>query len=74
MRFVINIAHMAKEWLQSCMAVLFFVSITCELDRYIEDTDRFPGWKGELPRAMEESLEDSVGFAELGKVSSAYNS
>lgn len=49
------------------MAVLFFVSITCELDRYIEDTDRFPGWKGELPRAMEESLEDSVGFGELGK-------
>lgn len=38
------------------------------LDKYIEDTDRFPGWRGELPSSIEEVAEDgSVGFGELGK-------
>jgi hypothetical protein len=38
---------------------------------YIEDTDRFPGWKGELPVIHEAVHErgDSVGYGELGQVS-----
>lgn len=32
---------------------------------YIEDTDRFPGWKGELPRA--ELSGPSIGYGESGK-------
>ncbi len=35
--------------------------------QYIEDTDRFPGWRGELPR-MEVGVGDTVGFGELGQV------
>lgn len=42
---------------------------------YIEDTDRFPGWKGELPNkvgkpdAMDQApTGNTVGFGELGKV------
>ena len=38
------------------------------LDTFIEDADRFPGWKGELP-VSEPAIHDSVGFGELGKVS-----
>lgn len=34
---------------------------------YIEDTDRFPGWKGELPRA--ELSGPSIGYGDSGKVS-----
>jgi prolyl 4-hydroxylase len=34
---------------------------------YIEDADRFPGWRGELPVSVVEA-HDSVGFGELGKV------
>lgn len=46
------------------------------LPEYIEDTDRFPGWKGELPNkahkpnAVDQApTGDTVGFGELGKVS-----
>lgn len=35
--------------------------------QYIEDTERFPGWRGELPR-MEVGVGDTVGFGELGQV------
>ena len=38
------------------------------LDRYIEDTDRFPGWRGELPGSVQEELGETVGFGELGRV------
>jgi prolyl 4-hydroxylase len=39
------------------------------LDTYIEDTDRFPGWKGELPSvAHAEYTDGSVGYGEVGKV------
>jgi len=37
-------------------------------DQYIEDTDRFPGWRGELPTTTIE-VQDSVGYGEVGKVS-----
>ena len=29
----------------------------CRTERYIEDTDRFPGWKGELPSPLKDSQE-----------------
>jgi hypothetical protein len=38
-------------------------------NEYIEDTDRFPGWKGELPQ--QQPLADdpaTIGFGESGKV------
>lgn len=38
------------------------------LDQYIEDADRFPGWKGELPNALHVDYKDSVGLVEAGKV------
>ena len=38
-------------------------------DVYIEDTDRFPGWKGELPRAVEvEEAPNTIGYGEGGVV------
>ncbi len=37
---------------------------------YIEDTDRFPGWKGELPRSAEEDGPNTIGYGEGGVVSS----
>lgn len=46
-------------------------------ERYIEDTDRFPGWKGELPSdtvaKASEALSQTatgktIGFGENGKV------
>jgi len=39
-------------------------------DMYIEDTDRFPGWKGELPRTAEEDGPNTIGYGEGGVVSS----
>lgn len=49
-----------------------------EGERYIEDTDRFPGWKGELPSAIDEATKalsqiptgKTVGYGENGKVHS----
>ncbi len=39
------------------------------LDKYIEDTDRFPGWRGELPEhTIDLGVGDTVGFGELGQV------
>jgi prolyl 4-hydroxylase len=37
------------------------------LEQYIEDADRFPGWKGELPNALHVDYKDSVGLVEAGK-------
>lgn len=54
------------------LLALALTLITCanSLERYIEDADRFPGWKGELPSIMHEEAEDgTVGFGELGRVS-----
>jgi hypothetical protein len=62
---------------QSLTACALFMCIACgvitntaiALDTYIEDTDRFPGWKGELPSvAHAEYTDGSVGFGEAGKV------
>lgn len=38
------------------------------LDKYIEDTDRFPGWKGELPDSLGSMNLDHVGYGVGGKV------
>ena len=45
--------------------------VVAGLDKYIEDTDRFPGWRGELPGgdAAADGPGDTVGFGELGQVS-----
>lgn len=37
--------------------------------KYIEDTDRFPGWRGELPGSLNAAFEDTTGYGELGQVS-----
>ncbi len=51
-------------------ATLFSFSPTAralrKVDVYIEDTDRFPGWKGELPQA--ELAGPTLGFGESGQV------
>ena len=49
----------------------FGVSADTAKDMYIEDTDRFPGWKGELPRSAEEDGPNTIGYGEGGVVSSA---
>lgn len=38
-----------------------------DLDRYIEDKDRFPGWRGELPNAQDFRT-DTVSYGEFGQV------
>lgn len=40
---------------------------TFALDQYLEDADRFPGWRGELPGSLHVAYQDSVGYGELGK-------
>lgn len=48
------------------------VASAASANEYIEDTDRFPGWKGELPQ--QQPLADdpaTIGFGESGKVSDA---
>ena len=45
------------------------VASAAQANEYIEDTDRFPGWKGELPQ--QQPLADdpaTIGFGESGKV------
>ena len=48
------------------------VQLVTAADKYIEDSDRFPGWKGELPHMKhgQPGEPDSVelGFGEHGKV------
>lgn len=44
------------------------VAIVSGMDQYIEDAERFPGWKGELPTQLNVQFDDSVGYSESGKV------
>lgn len=48
--------------------VLLSMSDVFGLDQYIEDADRFPGWKGTLPKSLNVEIQNSVGFGEQGKV------
>lgn len=60
------------------LAIALLIQIAnSEGERYIEDTDRFPGWKGELPstvideatRALsQQPTGKEVGYGENGKV------
>ena len=50
--------------------LLLFCAINTAADStpsnvYIEDTDRFPGWKGELPRAI---VDKTIGYGQGGVV------
>ncbi len=52
-----------------CIACGVITNTATALDTYIEDTDRFPGWKGELPSvAHAEYTDGTVGYGEAGKV------
>jgi len=51
------------------VVILCLVLTATALDAYIEDADRFPGWRGELPSSLHLEVQDSVGYGELGKVS-----
>ena len=67
---------MARRSLSACALLVCIVcgvitNTAIALDTYIEDTDRFPGWKGELPSvAHAEYTEGAVGYGEVGKVRS----
>lgn len=54
---------------------LLLAAGTTRAERYIENSDRFPGWKGELPaepgirpNQTQTTPDTSVGFGELGQV------
>ena len=55
-------------------ALLVFSAIPSAVDAaaksevYIEDTDRFPGWKGELPQQQPLESAAMVGYGEAGQV------
>lgn len=59
------------------LALCLLVALAGAEERYIEDTDRFPGWKGELPSdtvdrsslaLSQKATGKTVGFGENGKV------
>lgn len=39
----------------------YMLTAVLAIDKYIQDTDRFPGWKGELPKAGQPGVELAVG-------------
>lgn len=54
--------------------LLAVLSVARCLDQYIEDTDRFPGWKGELPSSIHSGYNEErpdLSYAELGEVCAA---
>lgn len=60
---------LAKCAIFLCIVCGGITNTAIALDTYIEDTDRFPGWKGELPSvAHAEYTDGSVGYGEVGKV------
>ena len=53
------------------LGLLALLPAALSMDKYIEDTDRFPGWRGELPDsvgAVNSTYGQTVGFGELGQV------
>ena len=50
------------------LVFVFLLSGCAGLDQYIEDVDRFPGWRGELPSTLLAEIHDSIGYGQLGKV------
>lgn len=57
---------MRSKYIFVCLLLNFLAARA--LEQYIEDADRFPGWRGELPSTVQVDVHDSVGFGELGKV------
>lgn len=58
------------------LLLLIVVQLAAGLEKgaaFIEDADRFPGWRGELPShlAAQAAQGDTVGFGELGQVRAA---
>ena len=75
----LGISSSMRGALLACLllASLGLCSRAEESIKYIEDTDRFPGWKGELPSNPADQLAEAlsqhatgetVGFGEKGKV------
>lgn len=63
------IAAAALTAVMALAAGQILVVSAAHANEYIEDTDRFPGWKGELPQ--QQPLADdpaTIGFGESGKV------
>jgi hypothetical protein len=48
--------------------LLLIIGGVLGLDHYIEDADRFPGWKGTLPKSLNVEVQSSTGYEEQGKV------
>ena len=47
------------------LGLLALLPAALSMDKYIEDTDRFPGWRGELPDsvgAVNSTYGQTVGF------------
>lgn len=47
----------------SCSRLLitpFLLTAVLAIDKYIQDADRFPGWKGELPKSSQPGVESNV--------------
>ena len=53
-----------------CAAIMVAMKVVDAV--YIEDTDRFPGWKGELPQAVGEKGANTIGYGEGGVVRSPF--
>lgn len=60
-----------SAWKLSTLAVLACLAGTaCALENWIEDSERFPGWKGEIPMATSQQAHvETMTVGELGKVS-----
>uniref|UniRef100_A0A1D1ZRX9 procollagen-proline 4-dioxygenase n=1 Tax=Auxenochlorella protothecoides TaxID=3075 RepID=A0A1D1ZRX9_AUXPR len=61
-----------RSWLRACTYTALLVAALAPLparalDKYLVDTDRFPGWKGELPSSLGSVANEYVGFGALGE-------
>ena len=68
---------MARLPLSLAGLILLLGTAAARAERYIENSDRFPGWKGELPAEpgikpnqtqAQTAPDNTVGFGELGQV------
>ena len=64
-----------RRWVAPQACLLFMVCVLSSASAesaertYIEDTDRFPGWKGELPHIIRpEEPSNTIGYGEGGLV------
>ena len=68
---------MVRERICFALAIIqIWILVAASEERYIEDTDRFPGWKGELPgnnpgqpqALSQDKTGVTVGYGENGVV------